>query len=133
MVFCFLLFSFNCFAKKLGSSGNYKIVDKTILEDNLPKIFVTGLQNTFLKVEKKNKGLTKGAKIGIIVGACVLIGICVSLIILFKLGIFRKGNSEINAGYAIAPDKSRNIGPGEIKDNQSGAIMIRKQNDKNRI
>ena len=53
---------------------------------------------------------------------------------MYKIGVFCKGSGAAkNAGYTKAPDKSRNIVPGEIKDNQSGAIMIRKQNEKNRI
>ena len=87
--------------------------------------------NKLLNIEKKSedKRLSKGAKIGIIIGAVVVIGILIALIIMYKIGVLCKGNAE-NKGYNIAPDKSRNIMPGEIKnDNQFDAIMIKNKND----
>ena len=130
------LSSFNCIIKNLKSGGTFKISNNAKFDlKGVPEISVTGLQNKNLIIEEKNKNeLTKGAKIGIIVGCCVFIGIIVATLIMYKIGVFCKGSGATkNAGYTIAPDKSRNIVPGEVKDNQSGAIMIRKQNEKNRI
>ena len=81
------------------------------------------------KISKKK--LSKGAKIGIIVGVCVLVAISVTLLILFKTGVCFNSQGGSKQGYSIAPDKSRNIMPGEIKDN-SNIIRIKNENDRYR-
>ena len=65
--------------------------------------------------------------------SCVFAAIAILSIILYNTGLFSKGSeSAKSGGYRIAPDKSRNIGPGEIKDYQTSFNMIKNQNDKNK-
>ena len=131
------LSSINCIAKNINSKGVFKIQNKAIFNNNnvLPEIILNSPSNKLLNIEEnsKSKKLSKGAKIGIIVGVCAVVGISIAILILFKTGILSKGNASAKAqGYTIAPDKSRNIAPDEIKDNQSGAVIIKNQNDKYR-
>ena len=124
--------SFDCIAKDLSSSGSFKILDKVIYDstNTFPKISLISPQNKKLNIEKKTK-LSNGAKIGIILGVCVTVGICIALIVMYKTGVFGKsGGSSNNVGYTIAPDRSRNIAPGEIKDTTSNEFAIKAMNDK---
>ena len=121
----------DCIVKNNDLSGSFNISYPGVV-DNQTMVFIFSPSNKLLSIEKKPevKKLSKGAKIGIIIGAVVFIGICITLIILFKTGVLCKGSAAAkNKGYKIAPEKSLNIAPGEIKnDNQFDAIMIKNQN-----
>ena len=121
-------YSMNCIiVSDSDLSGDFKVKYKTIFKNGLPKINIIPPSNKVLNIEEKQK-LSKGAKIGIILGICSFVVICVVLIILYKTGVLSKrGGSAKIEGYDIAPDKSRNIGPGEIKDNQFNAIMAKNE------
>ena len=128
-------YSIDCIAKKSDISGEFKILDNVIpnKKTKLPKLAIMVPSNKLLDIEKKqeDKKLSKGAKIGIIIGAVVFIGICVAFIIMYKIRLICKRNGpQKEKGYDIAPDKSMNIPPWEDKKNdQFDAIKIKNQNE----
>ena len=126
------LYSMNCITENSDLSGDFKVSDDVDLENDLPKINIVSLSYKSLHIEKKqeNKKLSKGAKIGIIIGVIAVIVICVTIIILYKTGVLFKGSLHAKTeGYNIAPDKSRNVTPWENnKNSQFDAIKIQNQN-----
>ena len=124
--------SIKCVVENLSISGKYKMVNKVVFdsEDN-PKISLFDIENKTIYIEEKPK-LSKGAKIGIIIGVIVFVGVFVALIVLYKMGILCKNSGILNnaAGYTSAPDKSKEIIPGEIKETPSSEVIVKTLNNK---
>ena len=126
------IISINCVTFGLSSSGKFKMLDKDVYDstDTFPKIYLSVLKDSELNIEKKQK-LSRGGKIGIIVGICVFAVICIVLLIMYKTGVFcKKDDLSKNSDYTIESDKPRKITNEEIMDNKSKEDMIEEKKEK---
>ena len=96
----------------------------------LSEISVFVSDDKLLIIEKKS-GLSKGAKIGIIIGICILFVICIVFIILYRTGVLSKiCKSSKSDDNKVDSYKARSIATDEVTDNRSNESAIKDQNDK---